>query len=576
MVRTSLFLLIFGLLCLAPAIGQDSAEPPPAEPSADGQPPEQPPEELQLPPLVVAEKEILAELDQSETRIRALTEKAGAAEGADLRILGRQIVEGKLDYLDTVNKLVKNLLAQETEGLPTGELRKRVEADLQSLPEAFVENIEATDEEIVKIRKQRDEAEPADRLSFEHSVSRRVDWLDALYKSYTELLRQMELVGLDASESRVDLTERTTIRADRLAGRLVLVAERMKVVQQRLADAPDDATLKSEIQVLEEQRTTLSRAMSDTAGILDRLGLDSSTYRKTLIKSTGEVTTDVFRGGVFKALVGDWIDESQDWFRTNGRVLAFRLIVFCLILVASRIIAGITKRLLARGSRRSRTKKSALLQKMMQGLAVRVIMILGFLFGLNQLGFELGPLLAGLGIAGFIVGFALQDSLSNFASGVMILGYRPFDMGDMIEAGGVFGRVHDMSLVSTTILTIDNQTLIVPNSKIWGDVIKNVTNQTRRRIDLKFLIAHAEDVERIEGLFKGILQEHPKVLDDPEPMVKLHALGEYAMEFVVRPWVETADYWEVRWDIVRAVKRMFDTEGITIPVPSRDVRLTQN
>ena len=576
MVRTSLFLLIFGLLCLAPAIGQDSAEPPPAEPSADGQPPEQPPEELQLPPLVVAEKEILAELDQSETRIRALTEKAGAAEGADLRILGRQIVEGKLDYLDTVNKLVKNLLAQETEGLPTGELRKRVEADLQSLPEAFVENIEATDEEIVKIRKQRDEAEPADRLSFEHSVSRRVDWLDALYKSYTELLRQMELVGLDASESRVDLTERTTTRADRLAGRLVLVAERMKVVQQRLADAPDDATLKSEIQVLEEQRTTLSRAMADTAGILDRLGLDSSTYRKTLIKSTGEVTTDVFRGGVFKALVGDWIDESQDWFRTNGRVLAFRLIVFCLILVASRIIAGITKRLLARGSRRSRTKKSALLQKMMQGLAVRVIMILGFLFGLNQLGFELGPLLAGLGIAGFIVGFALQDSLSNFASGVMILGYRPFDMGDMIEAGGVFGRVHDMSLVSTTILTIDNQTLIVPNSKIWGDVIKNVTNQTRRRIDLKFLIAHAEDVERIEGLFKGILQEHPKVLDDPEPMVKLHALGEYAMEFVVRPWVETADYWEVRWDIVRAVKRMFDTEGITIPVPSRDVRLTQN
>ena len=116
----------------------------------------------------------------------------------------------------------------------------------------------------------------------------------------------------------------------------------------------------------------------------------------------------------------------------------------------------------------------------------------------------------------------------------------------------------------------------MPNSKIWGDVIKNVTNQTRRRIDLKFLIAHSEDVERIEGLFKGILQEHPKVLDDPEPMVKLHALGEYAMEFVVRPWVETADYWEVRWDVVREVKRMFDTEGITIPVPSRDVRLTQN
>jgi small conductance mechanosensitive channel len=210
---------------------------------------------------------------------------------------------------------------------------------------------------------------------------------------------------------------------------------------------------------------------------------------------------------------------------------------------------------------------------MVQGLTVRTIMILGLLVGLSQLGFELGPILAGLGIAGFIVGFALQDSLSNFAAGVMILGYRPFDIGDMVEAGGVFGRVHNMSLVSTTILTIDNQTLIVPNSKIWGDVIKNVTDQQVRRIDMKFRVAISEDVERIETLFLSILEAHPKTLEDPPPAVKLHELGEWAMEFVVRPWVRTPDYWEVYWELTREIKRRLDAEGIEIPVPVREVRL---
>jgi len=172
-----------------------------------------------------------------------------------------------------------------------------------------------------------------------------------------------------------------------------------------------------------------------------------------------------------------------------------------------------------------------------------------------------------------VLGFALQDSLSNFAAGAMILIYRPFDVGDVIEAAGIAGKVSRMSLVSTTILTFDNQTLIVPNNKIWGDVIRNVTAQTIRRVDLVFGIGYADDVEHAESVFRDVVAKHEKVLADPKPTVKLHALGESSVDFIVRPWCRKEDYWDVYWDLTREVKLRFDREGISIPFPQRDVHV---
>jgi small conductance mechanosensitive channel len=198
-------------------------------------------------------------------------------------------------------------------------------------------------------------------------------------------------------------------------------------------------------------------------------------------------------------------------------------------------------------------------------------MVGGLLVALSQLGFSMGPILATLGIAGFIIGFALQETLANFAAGMMILVYRPFDVGDMVEAATVFGKVSAMSMVSTTILTIDNQTLIVPNGKIWGDVIKNVTGQTMRRVDMTFGVSYTDDIPQTEKVLAAIVKEHPMVLDDPEPLIKLHTLGESSVDFIVRPWVKTDDYWDVYWDVTREVKMRFDREGISIPFPQRDV-----
>jgi small conductance mechanosensitive channel len=202
-----------------------------------------------------------------------------------------------------------------------------------------------------------------------------------------------------------------------------------------------------------------------------------------------------------------------------------------------------------------------------------VIIMLGLLIALSQLGISLGPLLAGLGIAGFVIGFALQDSLSNFASGIMILIYKPFDVGDLVEIGGAFGTVSHMSLVNTTVLTIDNQTLVVPNNSIWKNVIKNVTAQETRRIDMTFGIGYSDDIPKAEHILKEIIETHESVLEDPEPMVRLHELGDSSVNFVVRPWVKTDDYWPVYWDITRAVKLAFDAQGVTIPFPQRDVHV---
>ncbi len=156
---------------------------------------------------------------------------------------------------------------------------------------------------------------------------------------------------------------------------------------------------------------------------------------------------------------------------------------------------------------------------------------------------------------------------------MMILIYRPYDVGDMVDAGGVFGKVNKMSLVSTTILTIDNQTIVVPNSKIWGDVIKNVTDQAIRRVDMVFGVSYSDDIPKTESVLKKIVDEHDKVLSDPETVIKLHELGNSSVNFIVRPWVNTDDYWDVYWDVTRAVKMRFDEDGISIPFPQTDVHI---
>ena len=174
---------------------------------------------------------------------------------------------------------------------------------------------------------------------------------------------------------------------------------------------------------------------------------------------------------------------------------------------------------------------------------------IGFLIALSQIGVNVT---------------ALQETLGNFAAGAMILFYHPFDVGEVIEAAGVTGTVDRMNLVSTTILTFDNQTLIVPNSRIWGNVIRNATAMDRRRVDLSFPLALDVDIAQAEALFDSICRAHPAVLDEPEPAIKVNEITTGGVLFVVRPWVRTEDYWPTYWDLNREAHVRLAEAGIQI------------
>lgn len=265
--------------------------------------------------------------------------------------------------------------------------------------------------------------------------------------------------------------------------------------------------------------------------------------------------------------------QAREWVMTEGPRFAFEACVALGVFLVFAVLAKIFGRILRRFLDSERVQLSQLFEDFLVSATVKVTLFVGLLVALSQLGIDLGPLLAGLGVAGFIVGFAVQDSLSNFAAGMMILGYRPYDVGDSIEAGGVAGKVSNMSLVSTTIVTFDNQRLVVPNSKIWGGVIKNVSAEPTRRVDMVFGIGYDDDVDRAEEILHEIVGAHELVLDDPEPVIRLNELADSSLNFVCRPWVANADYWTVRWDVIREVKRRFDAEGISFPYPQRDVHL---
>jgi len=218
---------------------------------------------------------------------------------------------------------------------------------------------------------------------------------------------------------------------------------------------------------------------------------------------------------------------------------------------------------------------SALLKDFIVNISRKAIFLVGFVVALSMLEVNIGPLLAAIGAAGFIMGFALQGTLSNFAAGIMILVYRPYDVGDLVDVAGAFGTVDAMTIVSTTLRKPDNQKVVIPNNMIWGDIITNITGTSKRRVDMVFGIGYSDDIAKAQKILEEILANHEAILKDPAPVVKVHELADSSVNFVVRPWVATENYWDVHWDITRSVKEQFDAQGVSIPFPQQDVHLHQ-
>ena len=222
------------------------------------------------------------------------------------------------------------------------------------------------------------------------------------------------------------------------------------------------------------------------------------------------------------------------------------------------------------------------LKKMDEALRGFIVAIIGtvlkfiiLLIAVEQLGIDTTSLLAILGAAGLAVGLALKDSLSNFAAGVMLIMFKPFQIGHFVEAAGVAGVVEKITVFNTIMRTGDNKEIIIPNAQIYGGTIVNVSAKPTRRVDLVIGIGYDDDMKKARDLMRAVIDADERILKDPEVVIAVHELGDSSVNFVVRPWVNAADYWAVRWYLLEEIKNTFDANGVSIPYPQQDVYMHQ-
>jgi len=243
------------------------------------------------------------------------------------------------------------------------------------------------------------------------------------------------------------------------------------------------------------------------------------------------------------------------------------------LLIVGRIAAGIGRKMTVRALGRSNADPALIpfFSKATYYLiwAVVLIGVLG-LFGIQTT-----SLVAVLGAAGLAVGLALQGTLSHFAAGVMLLIFRPFTIGDYVEAGGAAGSIEEIGLFGTTLRTPDNIKTIIPNGLIWGGKISNFNGYENRRIDLVAGISYDDDIQKAIDTITAILQADDRVLTDPSPTVAVSNLGDSSVDLIVRPWCRSSDYWELRFDLTRAIKEGLEGAGCSIPYPQQDIHLHQ-
>lgn len=194
---------------------------------------------------------------------------------------------------------------------------------------------------------------------------------------------------------------------------------------------------------------------------------------------------------------------------------------------------------------------------------------------IGALGVETTSFIAVFGAAGLAVGLALQGSLSNFASGVLIVLFRPYRVGDFIEAAGIAGSVEQVQILTTILKTGDNKQIIVPNSQIMDSIITNYSANETRRVDMVIGVSYDDDLDKVRATLQELIAAEERILPEPAPTIAVSALGDNSVDFVVRPWVKTADYWGVTFDMTEAIKKRFDKEGISFPFPQRDVHIYQ-
>lgn len=253
--------------------------------------------------------------------------------------------------------------------------------------------------------------------------------------------------------------------------------------------------------------------------------------------------------------------------QSYGLPLLWAIIILIIGRIVARIISNLIGKMMIKG------KVDETLVKFTKSLTYIALMAFVVLAALEKLGIETTSFAAILAAAGLAIGLALQGTLGNFASGIMLILFRPFRVGDFVEAGGVAGVIEEIQIFSTKMKSGDNKEIIVPNGQIVGTTIINYSAKPTRRIDLVIGVGYDDDLKKVRSLLESILSSNTNVLSDPEPTIGLLELGDSSVNFAVRPWVKTGDYWPTLFELQEEIKIRFDQEGISIPFPQQDVHI---
>lgn len=516
-------------------------------------------------------RELEAELDRGIVEVRMLNDSLSKVPEKDREAVMFRRDERRFELLNDLDELARGAAKLPEDDPLRIQITQRLENEFVDVPQDLFDRMSEFGDRIARFRAELEGLSGVDKLVLEAYINSLEKLRLESYAAAVKLIDGRQALGLPTDRIRNTLVRQLYLHAETLVGRLQFTTIATRELNQRLASDPDNADLDAAVKLFSVARDVDIERLSTINDLLGKLGENTSALKSALIQQGVALSVRDLDRDVLSSLVTDTLRWLREYVVENGPDIAFDLAFFVAILVLFRLLGKLTSRAVTAACERSGAKVSVLLKDTLATVSGGAIMLVGLLIALAQIGISLGPMLAGLGVAGFIVGFALQDTLANFAAGGMILIYRPYDVDDFVEVAGASGLVKKMSLVSTTITTFDNQTLVVPNSKIWGDVIKNVTAQRVRRVDLEFGISYSDDIDKTEAVLRDIVEAHELVLSKPEAMIKVHSLGDSSVNFVVRPWVKTADYWTVYWDLTRAVKLRFDEEGISIPFPQRDV-----
>ena len=272
-----------------------------------------------------------------------------------------------------------------------------------------------------------------------------------------------------------------------------------------------------------------------------------------------------------EALQAADVNKIIEFMQTDGLAFGIDVVFALLIFFVGRIIIGILVRGMSAAMQKNGVEKT--LETFVNNLVRTALLIVVIIAAIGQLGIQTTSFIAIFGAAGLAVGLALQGSLSNFASGVLIVMFRPYKVGDFVEAAGISGSIEQVQILTTIFKTGDNKQVIVPNSQVMNSIITNYSANDTRRIDMVVGVSYDDDLDKVRKTLEEIVAADTRVLDDPAPQIAVSELADSSVNFILRPWCATSDYWSLKFDLTETIKKRFDKESISFPYPQQDVHL---